>query len=134
MFTSVSWGDYAVYVTVALIIYYIWVFFIFYARNVYRLLNTKKQVSSIQIKDQNQSDEIFSIIYQLQDEIRTAIGEAAGKKYAKPEIIYSLQSVLKKYSLKSTPFQFAVNNFIERQCENNCSIHLNEEDLKQLWG
>ena len=84
-------------------------------------------------ESQNESEEIFEIVYQLQDEVKETIEEAVAKKYAKAEIILSIKTVLEKYALGATPFRIAVNNFIERTCINNCSIHLDEDELKQLW-
>ncbi len=93
----------------------------------------KNKVTVTKAENENDSEEIFGIVYQLQDEVKETIEEAVTKKYAKAEIILSIKTVLEKYALGATPFRFAVNNFIERTCKNNCSIHLEEDELKQLW-
>lgn len=135
MFTNISWKEYALIVTVALLLYYVWIFFIFYAKDILRLFKkTTVEDHKLQNESEIQSAEIFGIVYRLQDEVKEAIEAAAIKKYPKEEIIFSLQTALQKYSLQSTPFRFALNNFIERQCKNNCFIHLSEDDLKQMWG
>ena len=132
MFTNISWKDYILFIAAALFLYYAWLFFIFYAKDILRIFN-KNKVPETQAENENDSEEIFGIVYRLQDEVKGTIEEAAAKKYVKEEIILSLQMVLEKYALGSTPFQFALNNFIERNCQNNCSIHLDEDELKQLW-
>lgn len=131
MLTNISWKEYALAITALLFLYYTWLLFIFYAKDILRLFKQKEAPE--QGLPLNDNDEIFSVVYSLQDEVKEVITSAAAKKHAKQEIILSLKSVLKKYALASTPFQFAINNFIERQCEKNCSIHLDEADLKQLW-
>jgi len=132
MFTNISWKDYILFIAAALFLYYAWLFFIFYAKDILRIFN-KNKVPETKAENENDSEEIFGIVYRLQDEVKGTIEEAAAKKYVKEEIILSLQMVLEKYALGSTPFQFALNNFIERHCKNNCSIHLEEDELKQLW-
>ena len=134
MFTNISWKEYALIVAVALLLYYVWIFFIFYAKDILRMFKKNKVEDQKQNENEIQSAEIFGIVYRLQDEVKEAIDAAAVKKSPKEEIIFSLQTALQKYSLQSTPFRFALNNFIERQCKNNCSIHLSEDDLKHLWG
>lgn len=131
MFTNISWKEFALAIAAALFLYYTWLLFIFYAKDILKLFNKKED--PIQSTPLNDSNEIFNVIYGLQDEVKEVITSAAAKKYAKQEIILSLRSILEKYALASTPFQFALNNFIEQQCQNNCSIHLDEGDLKQLW-
>ncbi len=130
MFTNISWKDYILFIAAALFLYYAWLFFIFYAKDILRIFNKN---NAPETKSENESEEIFGIVYQLQDEVKETIEEAVTKKYAKAEIILSIKTVLEKYALGATPFRFAVNNFIERTCKNNCSIHLEEDELKQLW-
>jgi len=132
MFTNISWKDYMLFIAAALFLYYAWLFFIFYAKDILLLLNKNKTPGTMP-ECENESEEIFGIVYQLQDEVKETIEEAVTKKYAKAEIILSIKTVLEKYALGATPFRFAVNNFIERTCKNNCSIHLDEDELKQLW-
>ncbi len=132
MFTNISWKEFAVFIAAASFLYYAWLLFIFYAKDILRIFN-KNKVAEAKLESENASEEIFGIVYRLQDEVKETIEEAAAKKYQKEEIIISLQMVLEKYSLAATPFQFAVNNFIERTCKNSCSINLDEQELKQLW-
>ncbi len=132
MFTNISWKDYILFIAAAFFLYYAWLLFVLNAKDILRMFN-KNKVSETKSENVNESEEIFGIVYQLQDEVKGTIEEAAAKKYAKEEIILSLQMVLEKYALGSTPFQFALNNFIERHCQNNCSIHLDADELKKLW-
>ncbi len=128
----ISWSQYFLITAVALFLYYTWLFFIFYAKGIMRRFS-KNKVAETKPENENASGEIFGIVYRLQDEVKETIEEAAAKKYPKEEIILSLQMVLEKYALAATPFRFAVNNFIERQCKNNCNVALDENELKQLW-
>ncbi|MEJ7821176.1 MAG: hypothetical protein WKF85_02575 [Chitinophagaceae bacterium] len=130
MGTNISWKDYILFITTVLFPYYTWPHFIFYAKDILRICDTNKVPET---KTENESEEIFGIVYRLQDEVKGTIEEAATKKYLKEEIILSLQMVLEKYTLGSTHFRFALNNFIERTSKNNCSIHLDEDELKLMW-
>lgn len=134
MFTNISWNEYALIIAAAFFLYYAWIFFIFYAKNMLGIFSRNKIFATRKQENENQSEEIFGVVYRLQDEVKETIAEAADRNSPKEELIFSLRTVLNKYALQSTPFQFAINNFIDRQCEHNCSIHLSEEDLKQLWG
>lgn len=131
MFTNISWKEFALTIAAALFLYYIWLFFIFYAKDILRLFKHKEV--PVQNPLLNDSDEIFNVVYGLQDEIKDIISAATAKGYAKPEIFLSLKRVLEKYALAGTPFQFALNNFIEQQFQNIGSIPLDEGDLKHLW-
>ena len=131
MFTNISWKEYALVVAAALFLYYAWLLFIFYAKDILSIF--KNKIPEQGKINENDSDEIFGIVYRLQDEIKETITAAVSKKYTKQEIILSLQKVLEKYALQSTPFRYALNNFIERQCQHNTSIHLDADELQQLW-
>lgn len=133
MFTNISWKDYTLYIAAVFFLYYALIFFIFFAKDILRIFGKNKLVVASGNKNKNESEEIFGIVYRLQDEVKEIIEYAASKKYQKEEIILSLQMVLEKYALRSSPFQFAVNNFIERHCKNSCAIDLDENELKQIW-
>jgi hypothetical protein len=105
MFTNISWKEYASLIAAVLVLYYTWLFFIFYAKDIVRMFN-KNKVPETKAENENESEEIFGIVYRLQDEVKGTIEEAAAKKYAKEEIILSLQIVLEKYALGSTLFSF----------------------------
>ncbi len=131
MFRNISWSEYSIVVLVALLLYYVWIFFIFYAGDILKLFRKEEVAMQTPSTD---SEEMFRVVYHIRDEIKETLEEAGIRKYGKEEILISLHSLLDKYGLQSTPFQIALNNFINRQCQHNCSIHLTEDGLNQLWG
>lgn len=78
MFTNISWKEYALLIAAALFLYYTWLFFIFYAKDILRMLN-KNKVSETKAENENDSEEIFGIVYQLQDEVKETIEEPPQK-------------------------------------------------------
>jgi hypothetical protein len=82
-------------------------------------------------------DDFFSISENVKSKLRQSIWEAAIKKAGKQELLLSLHLLLKPYTaltvLQANAFRFAINNFIEEQTANCCSIHLNNEELLALW-
>lgn len=80
------------------------------------------------------SGNLFFSSSRLASAIEIKIREAAVKKIVREELFYSLQQILKNYSeLHNTPFQNAINNLIENNCEKECSIHLSAVELAGLW-
>ena len=131
MFTNISWKEFALFIAAFLLIYYLWLLVIFFAKDILKLFNKKKTSEE---KNFNESDEILSVVYTLQDEIKAAIEEAGQEKIGREEIILLLKALLQKYSLHATPFRLGINHFIERLCQNICSIHLNREEVEELWA
>ena len=127
--SGISWREFVLFIAAALFLYYVWVLFIFYAKDLLRLFKQQPSLKDVN----NESEELFGIVYRIQDEVKETITEAAQKSYTKEKVIVELQVLLEKYALSATPFKIAVNNFIERQCQNNCSIRLSEEEIQQLW-
>lgn len=82
---------------------------------------------------QSDQDRHFSLVHDLVDEIQ-AFFQASGGSLEKQEILQSLQRLIQKYAvLKGTSFKEAINNLIISACENNCSIHLSENEVSELW-
>lgn len=77
---------------------------------------------------------LFSIVQELLPDLQDVFQTASRKGYVKEELLFALQSKLEPYhQLKLTPFQRAVNNFMEAECYSLCSIQLDEQDLDYLW-
>ena len=69
------------------------------------------------------------------EQIKIALQQAADNNLIRQEIIYSLQQVTDKYSLiKDSPFKSFITDYIFIECYNQCSIHLDEHELKSIWN
>lgn len=83
--------------------------------------------------NQSDHDMHYPLVHDLVDEIQ-AFFQASGRSSEKQEIMQSLQRLIQKYAvLKGTSFKEAINNLIISACENNCSIHLSENEVSGLW-
>lgn len=76
----------------------------------------------------------FYVVHEFTHELQQTIQKASTHVYKKEELIFSLQLVLKKYpQLRDTNFTEAINNLIATECQNSCSIPLNEDEVNMLW-
>ena len=162
MFNSISWQSYWTTLACVLVIYYIVVYFSYYSGRlkgwIFGKLNDKSQrlASAILtvIKDNDETitevqqaslfeDETFQlpsdeskeyVVYNCVDELNALLEECRRTKCIKEELIYSLQRLLKKYqSIHTSEYKESLSNVIVTQCEKICSIHLNAEEMKQVW-
>ncbi len=160
MLRNISWANYAIFIFITLVIYYLTIGFLYYANEIKQLLSGKSNLfftlnpatksitfSSGNGKTNEGNENIFSanqmlqpgdklllVVNQFKDEIQHTLDYAANKNLLKQEIIYSLQQVAKKYpSIKDSSFEIFIKDFILIECINCCSIHLNEGELQTLW-
>jgi hypothetical protein len=74
------------------------------------------------------------VLYSCMDELTAFFEEAGRRKWVKEELMQVLQNILHKYrSLKASSYKESLSNVVVAQCEQNCSIHLNAEDLVRVW-
>ncbi len=68
------------------------------------------------------------------DELNAYFEVAKKGKCLKQELLYSVQRILSKYSsLENPQYKESITNVIISEAEHNCSIHLKEEDVVQVW-
>ncbi len=140
MLSGFSWIQYVVFLMIVTTVYYGIVLFMFYKKDFIAYLNRSGKISSageINITGDNIAKAFIPDTIDpgmLQHEIHLLLKEAAGKKLIKEEIIISLQILLGPYpSLQSSSLKESVNNYIITQTENICSIHLDEQNVNQVW-
>ncbi|MDB5222369.1 MAG: hypothetical protein JWN83_1036 [Chitinophagaceae bacterium] len=154
MFTEISWGTYITIVIVLLAVYYLFIGFRYYRRDLSQLISggktgfpdkakftaSKSDViikprpheafMQLSVEDQN----LYQLLQSLSDEIQALLGEAGNKRLNKDEIITALKILIAKYSvLKNSSFRESIQNLIQTESETNCSIHLSEKELSELW-
>ena len=68
-------------------------------------------------------------------ELTAFFEEAKYKKWDKNELLNSLRRLFGKYSsLNTTEFYGLLTHIVVSQCESNCSIHLNAEEVQGVVG
>lgn len=158
MFNNISWQGY--WLTIALLSagYYLTVY-LFYFRNDFKVFFNRKNGGNDTLsfvspgKDLEQEttngepplfdgkefqspeqDSEEAIVYACIDEIDAFFKERKKNKCIKEELVFSLQLILKKYpTLKNSQYKASLTNVIVGQCEHNCSIHLNADDVACVW-
>ena len=79
-------------------------------------------------------DDLHPLVKECMDQINTVIKDAAENNLVKQEIIYSLQQLTTKYSvIGNSPFKSFITDYILTECDNYCSIHLNENEVTAIW-
>ncbi|PWT74959.1 MAG: hypothetical protein C5B59_10025 [Bacteroidetes bacterium] len=135
---AINWSCLLIYLSIIVLIYYLAVVSLFFrteATASIRNLQKRTKDSAMPMEAGEQySGNLFFSSSRLASAIEIKIREAAVKKIVREELFYSLQQILKNYSeLHNTPFQNAINNLIENNCEKECSIHLSAVELAGLW-
>lgn len=94
-------------------------------------LNSNK---SDDLKSNNRQDLFIHSVHGLVDELRALIKQLAVQSTEKETLVHKVSQLLKKYSsLRSTLFYEPINNMILIECENECNIHLDADELTMLW-
>jgi len=146
MVNNISWGSYWSVLTIMVIIYYAYVLLVYYRDDLRNRLAGKNgrlsagsfqptfSVKEMQGHHENGDDELLPVVQSFTDEMTAYLGQAAYAKAGKPEIIFALQQIAKKYEkIKNSSHQQAVNKLIQFECEDRCAVHLKEEEIKQVW-
>lgn len=129
MFSGISWQQFVIFLLVANIIYYGFVWIVFYKARL-PILSGVGKVGSISLHAEDQPDEMLTTAQHIMDEIRPIFSD----RYNKNELILALQGKLKKYSSWDEPgFRETLNEFITAESRSKCSIRLSEEDQRVLW-
>ena len=148
MLNNISWAGYTYAVIIILLVYYISVL-VFFFRNDLKGLFLKKQnyMSSgggipkdfLQFEGEKMGHDLpewdDEEIHQLLMKLQLQINKAAARKFPKEELLLSLQLVLRDFpNLKESHLRNNVNNFLKSEVQNNCSIHLSDDEVALLWG
>lgn len=158
MSISNPWTVYTVVLAATLLIYYTFVGWKYYRKEIRSLFKgkTKNRIESSSVGDRvkpsesgeldpafsdgaeqaaSQDEALFTQVQALNEYLVTEIEEAHQKDYNKQDLIQMLQMILKEYgALKGTPFQHAVNKRIDAECAKYGQMHLAEDDKDQLWS
>lgn len=128
MLSSISWQQYFLFLVIALVLYYLFVWGVYFK---FKLPSFSiAGFSGLSMYGEDQPNEALSTSQHVIDEIKPVF---TGKQN-KHELVFALQGQLRKYNQWDEPdFREAINTFIAEESETTCSIHLDEEDLRAVW-
>ncbi len=163
MLNNISWQGYWATLAISTAFYYIWLY-LKYFRNQFKIpylhpsspvpqaphsvksFLEESIVSDVPVTGPNlfgEEDSPFEtpdkdseeeIVYAFMNELNAYLENAKKQKCVKEEIIFSIQSILKKYpTLKTSQYKESISNVLVSECEHLCSIHLSGEDVVQVW-
>ncbi|HTR29901.1 MAG TPA: hypothetical protein VMH27_11570 [Puia sp.] len=153
MLKSISWSQFGLFLLLGAIVYYGWVAIRYYGRELRGFANRKatekdpaEGAQSADAADTAQptlfkeasadesAPELFKVMEKVITKLKSLVGEMTGKGIQRQELLDRLKAALAGYHhLKRTPYQVAINNYIERTCRTNFSLPLSEVDLEELW-
>ena len=149
MFNNISWASYAYATGIIIGIYYLFIISIYFRDEVQNLFVHQKnpflqpveksiyfsQKTTVEGGEQLAENTADSEMQELLLSLQSLIKKAGALKYPKEELLLSLQLKLQHYpALKASRLKYSINIFIKQECQNNCSIHLADDEVKVLWG
>lgn len=161
MLERVSWSTYWTVIVIVALVYYAFLFILFY-KNRLLFRKKVKDTNSIDFRgpaethqpnlfgfegvanerSEDRPDQQFAadsnilmpLVHDLIQELKEFIVGIAERSYIKEEVIMGIQVIIRNYKkLEASPYQKSINDFIKSECEDHCSIHLSEEDIRRIW-
>ena len=138
MIKQVSWAEYCSVLAVLTAAYYFLIILIYFRTETWQLLTGQRKLlpattgytDSASPPPTTEEQRQYEVVNDLVSELKPLFE----KSYIKEEMVMALQMKLIEYpQLKGTAFQVAVNNYIQMESENKCSVYLSEDELKGLW-
>ena len=144
----ISWQQYIIYSVFSLLVYYGFIIFKFYQKDLKNLklqgANQKKnsftnQGSKFPAHMTNPSPEtpqtvLSSVVHDFADELKALLVQSSTQESGKTELLNVISKLLQKYpSLKDSEFQTGITNLIAGESETNCNIRFNAEELASVW-
>lgn len=139
MFSSISWQSYISTVAILLVIYYAFVLYVYYRKDIVQFLTTGRyngEGREQNMHADNTGAEEQPAAENYIDEVKALIHQAGYSRLSKDELVFSLQQLLGsgRFETIQTPgFKEKLGKIITYECQTNCSMHLDEEDLQRVW-
>jgi hypothetical protein len=131
MFEAISWSSYWLTVFVLAVIYYLVIVLLYFKRELAGLI--RRRSSDGIIADHLPEPELQQY---FQNEISAFIQQSGQNASAKEEMLFGLQRLFHAARFEGfdkTAYKEAINKDIINECQQYCSVHLSEEDLRVLW-
>ena len=144
MFNSITWKEFIEFIVWILIVYYTIVSWLF-KQEIIQWVNKRKIVASASgvFFQNNQSgasetvpriDKEINLFESCIEELNEFFEKAKSKKWIKEELLFALKKVLGKYhGLQNSSNEETIQQVIIVQCKSISSVHIEAEDLNQLW-
>jgi hypothetical protein len=128
MFTQISWSTYLTTVLLLVVGYYLFIVFRYYRKDVVKIFASRKNTA-----DENLSMDIQTPMLQsFSIQVRAFLFEAIRNNLNKDDIMGSIRMLIGKYpGVKDMTFRNSIEHLIIE--ESAASIHLSEQDLRELW-
>ena len=147
MINNVSWQGYWTALAIILGIYYLILYFKFFrtgppasisrtgkeSENQSWNFDSSKPHQDTLHQEIHVSNEMHSYQSGI-DELTAFFEQARYRKWVSEELIHALTLICKKYDiLIYTEYRETINDFIVKQAEEKCSIHLSNEEVETVW-
>ena len=149
----INWQVYITFCIIALALYYTGILFLFYRKrnfnsspinsigskpsantNQYTLF-PNDNITSIMPTSNSADTNLSYIVQDLVSELKAYLLQAGKETADKKQLATAIKFILKKYpSLNNSAFQHGITNLIAVECETNCNIFLNADELISLWN
>lgn len=144
MLTQISWHSFFVTIILMLVVYYALILTLFYKHEIALLISgaglhssSKNEPIPVHLQQELSPVEMQPEEMQhLMDEVIALIQQAAYSRFSEDVTKEALQKLIASerfQSMRLSGHSATISELIIRECEANCSMHLNEEDLQGLW-
>jgi hypothetical protein len=134
MFDSITWEEYLIFILVGSFIYYVYIILRYYRNELYHMLKGIRKTPVIAAEKKKTISPGNAKMNDLLEELKILFQSASKRKYLKEELMSALKLKLIEYrQFRNTPFETAVSNFIATESDNQCSIHLSDDDQRVIW-
>ncbi len=139
MFSSISWQTYISTLAILLVIYYSFILYVYYRKDIVQFLTTGRsngEGRQQNMHTNNAGTEEQPTADSYVDEVKALIHQAGYSRLSKDELIFSLQQLLgsgRFETIQTSGFREKLSKIITYECRTNCSMHLDEEDLERVW-
>jgi hypothetical protein len=141
MLGNVSWGEFAAFIAIMLVIYYAFIAIRYFKGDLKTYLKSKLQKNGQQdlhvagsslhkAVNEDAFDELEAVV----NDLRYAIFEKAGRTVAKQELLNQLKDRLYNYEgLHKPAYRVAINNYILTNAKDICGVEFTPAELDKAW-
>jgi hypothetical protein len=146
MLSKFSWSSFIWILVLLLSFYYFIVLVLYFRKDLFFLIGGNRNIKSKSSNEsssmnfsnsgsaKNKSDESFTVVHELLEDLKELFASAAKVKMVKEELIQAIHGKLKSYpKLEEAELSEDLNLHIKLEVRETCGIELLPEDFKQVW-